>query len=289
MPEPALSRIAVRGFAQPIGHRPKRRRNTRVGFPSEATIVTTLRQPLPYEPVLLAAVADLVSEQGPLLPPRFVVPAGSPIDPEALAQVTGDLPLDHAAFLRMLFKRYKERSCLVGFRLPWHLSALAVDWAPSGKDGIGLILWTRPAPAARSAADARRRPILANGEIENGYRPRLRLQPMGADRASIKFLGRRDPDPAEQIPEGHTKPKPGYRFPGYFLDLAAATYATTGSRPSGLAEAGHLFDLDLSDAATVSGSEPTAELLASVERELADMALLYRAVMQAHRDRLPRR
>jgi hypothetical protein len=285
MPEPLLTRIAVRGHAQPELFRPKRRRSTRAGFPPEALVLTTVRSPCPGEPVQLAAVADLMGDQGPLMPAQFVMPRGSPIDPADLSEMTGADPLDHAGLLRLLYKRpYKERSCLVGMHLPRHLSALAADWAPSGKDGVGLIMWTRPCPERRSAAEKRRRPLLANGEIEDGYRPRIRLHPMGGERARITFQGRGAPDLVDRIPEGSTRPDPKYRFPGYLLDLATATYATTGTMPTGLRDAGGLFGLDLRDAPVGPGSL-SAPLITLVCRELEDTARLYHAILLAHRAR----
>lgn len=250
-------------------------------------MITTLHQPCPGVPVLLAACADLVTEDGPLGEVRFVVPRGSPIDPLSLSEIIGTRPLDHDGLLRLLYKRaYKERCCLAGLNLPRRLSALAADWRPSGTDGIGLVIWTRPCPARRPAAEVRRRPLLADGQIENGYRPRIRIHPMGGERAQISFLGRGDPDRVDRIPEGKTTPDRTYRFPGYLLDLTTATYATTGTTPRGLREAGALFGLDLHDPPVCMSASVSAALIEGVRREIEDTALLYTAVLRAHRARL---
>jgi hypothetical protein len=250
-------------------------------------LLTTLHQTCPGESVMLAACADLMTEEGPLGEVRFVVPRGSPIDPLALAEITGTDPLEHGAVLRLVYKHvYKERCCLAGLPLQRHLSALAAAWRPSGPEGVGLVMWTRRCPARRPAAEVRRRPLLANGEVEDGFRPRIRIHPMGGERAQISFLGRGEPDPVDRIPEGKTKPERTYRFPGYLLDLTTATYAATGTTPRGLRDAGALFGLDLHDPSICTSAIVSSTLIEGIRREIEDTALLYRAVLRAHRARL---
>src|SRR5437016_1158398 len=80
-------------------------------------------------------------------------------------------------------------------------------------------------------------PRLRNGQKENLDRPRIHLQELGGGRARISFLGRLKPDLSDRIPDGGTEPVKGYRFRGYFVDLAGAGYGLSGTEYDSLANA----------------------------------------------------
>jgi hypothetical protein len=120
-------------------------------------------------------------------------------------------------FLKLFYDlAYKARCLVVGFNLAVHLSRLAFSAPPARNffdGGFSLGLWTY---------------IDRNGrERPNGYRPRVCVKYVDRKRALIGFTARNSPDEEDLIPEGSGsgEPRPGYRFPGHFLDVRTLAHA----------------------------------------------------------------
>lgn len=120
-------------------------------------------------------------------------------------------------FLKLFYDlAYKARCLIVGFGLPMHLARIAFDCAPARgffAGGFSLGLW--------SYIDEKGR------ERPNGFRPRVCVKYVDRKRSLISFTARNSPDQEDLIPEGSSsgEPKPGYRFPGHFLDLRTLAFA----------------------------------------------------------------
>lgn len=120
-------------------------------------------------------------------------------------------------FLKLLYELvYKARCLVVGFNLPLHLSRLAFDSAPARgffAGGFSFGLWTYTDKKGR--------------ERPNKFRPRICVKYIDRKRSLIGFTARNSPDQEDLIPEGSRsgEPKPGYRFPGHFLDLRTLGFA----------------------------------------------------------------
>ncbi len=127
--------------------------------------------------------------------------------------------LTRREFLRLFYDlAYKARCLVIGSNLPLHLSRLAFDCAPARgffAGGFSLGLW--------SYTDKRGR------ERPNGFRPRICVKYIDHERSLIAFTARNSPDEEDLIPEGSLsgEPKPGYKFPGHFLDLRTLAFALT--------------------------------------------------------------
>ena len=157
-------------------------------------------------------------------------------------------PISLSAFGERLFRKvYKERLPLVGYSLPAQIARIASDWTDGEAGSFSFILWTRPCPPGRrSRGERERRPKLRNGEIENGDRPRIAINPLDGQRSSIRFHGRGRPDAEDVVPEGESKHKEGskYVFPGHFVDLQRLASALSGKRVTSTAEAYVRFGLE---------------------------------------------
>jgi hypothetical protein len=174
---------------------------------------------------------------------------------------------------------YKQRLPLVGFRLPAQLARIAAGWRTADAGGFSLILGSRPIPAGeRPPAEVRRRPLLQNGEIEDGYFPRLLVKPIEGDRAEIHFAARSSPDPSDQAPDGAAgKPDPTYRYPGRFVDLASlAGVQAGGKRFASINDAWDAFRLP---APIPTPSDPVELVLV----QLQQLAALYLQLLGCHR------
>ena len=129
------------------------------------------------------------------------------------------LLLNRSEFLEKLYSAaFDGRALLVGFNLPFDLARVAT-WAGSARGrfngGFSFALWHY---------------IDSNGEAqEDRYRPRIVVKHVDSKRALKAFTSTRDPDPADQIPEGSEdgKPKNGFGFRGHFLDLRTLAFALT--------------------------------------------------------------
>jgi hypothetical protein len=286
-----LSPIALRAWAPPHGWKPRRAARSRGSWPQAAFLLTTLAAPAPGEPLQYGACAllpSLLPGQGPV-DVRLVCPDDCPPDDLArLARLAArhglPAPLRRAELVRLLYRRcYKQRLPLVGYGLPGRLGQLAAGWRPGDNGAFSLILASRPRPTGqRAASERRRRPALANGELEDGYRPRITVSVLDGQRTSIRFQGRRKPDPPDRAPDGEAgKPRGHYVFPGFFVDLAtSATVHSGGARhPTAQAAAQALgVPGPVDQPATPAGSGPEA-LLA----ELDVLAALYLRLLDCHR------
>jgi hypothetical protein len=122
-------------------------------------------------------------------------------------------------FLQLFYElAYKVRSLVVGFNVPVLLSRLAFASVPARgffAGGFSLVLWTY------RDKEGRERP--------NGFRPRICVKYIDRKRSLIAFTARNSPESEDLIPEGSQsgEPKPGYRFPGHFLDLRTLAFALT--------------------------------------------------------------
>jgi len=129
------------------------------------------------------------------------------------------LLLNRREFLKVFFElAYKARCLVIASNLPFHLSRLAFNSAPARgyfAGGFSLGLWTY-----RDKNDRERL---------NGFRPRICIKYIDNKRAFTGFTARNSPDPEDLIPDGSPcgEPEPGYRFPGYFLDLRTLAFALT--------------------------------------------------------------
>jgi hypothetical protein len=127
--------------------------------------------------------------------------------------------LTRREFLQVFFElAYKARCLVIASNLPFHLSRLAFNAAPARgyfAGGFSLGLWTYRDKNGR--------------ERLNGFRPRICIKYIDNKRAFIGFTARNSPDPEDLIPDGSPsgEPEPGYRFPGYFLDLRTLAFALT--------------------------------------------------------------
>lgn len=134
-------------------------------------------------------------------------------------------------FLKLFYDlAYKSRCLVVGFNLPLHLARLAFNFAPARgffAGGFSFGLWTYTDKKGR--------------ERPNGFRPRICIKYIDRKRSLIGFTSRNSPDQEDLIPEGSLsgEPRPGYRFPGHFLDL----------RTLGFAVANEVFSLESACAA----------------------------------------
>jgi hypothetical protein len=104
----------------------------------------------------------------------------------------------------------------VGFQLHVHLARLAFNTAPARGffgGGFSLGLW--------SYFDKH------GHERTNGFRPRICVRYVDRKRSLIGFTARNSPDQEDLIPEGSEsgEPRPGYRFPGHFVDARTLAFA----------------------------------------------------------------
>ena len=125
--------------------------------------------------------------------------------------------LPRGEFLKLFYDLvYKARCLVVGFNLPVHLARLAFNSPPARgffDGGFSLELW--------SYIDKKGR------ERPNGFRPRICVKYVDRKRALIGFTARNSPDQEDLIPEASKtgEPRPGYRFPGHFLDVRTLAHA----------------------------------------------------------------
>lgn len=211
-----------------------------------------------------------------------------------------DLPADQAAEIRELCaarglpepqtrKQFVQeplyRACfkrelpLVSLFVPVDLGRLAVDWSRANNGGISLTLWTHSKQRRRKKGAARRRPLLANGEVENSTRPRVVVLMLDGQRPLIEFTRAFDPDEADLIAEGSEgEIDLGYRKRGRFHSLAMHAAALTGERIETLADACAAFDLDLP--ASSSGDTLAANLDSALSALETTIALQKRLLVE---------
>jgi hypothetical protein len=288
-----LTALALRTWAHRPGWKPTRKRRTAAAWPRSAFLLTTVACSCAGEPLRFGACAllpALLPGQRPADVRLFLsedCPAGERrLITQAAAARGLPPPLTLRELVRLLFKRcYKQRLPLVGFGLPGQLGRLAAGWQRSRDGGFSLILASRPCPPGRRApGERRRRPLLANGEIEDGDWPRITINPLDGQRAPMRFQGRGRPDPYERAPDGEGgRQKEGYVFPGLFVDLATlASVHAGGERFASAAAATAAF----APAAERPGvGEETEAALAPIEAilsELGHLAGLYLCLLDLH-------
>jgi len=125
--------------------------------------------------------------------------------------------LTRREFLQVFYElAYKARCLVVGFSLPVHLARLSFASSSARgffAGGFSFTLWTYRDKKGR--------------ERPNGFRPRICVKYIDRKRSLIAFTACNSPDPEDLIPEGSQsgEPKPGYRFPGHFLDVRTFAFA----------------------------------------------------------------
>ena len=116
-------------------------------------------------------------------------------------------------FLDDLFRAaYKARCLVVGFNLPFDLSRIGFDVAPSRGEfsgGFSLGLW--------SYVDKKRR------RKRNAFRPRIGIRHIDSKRALIGFTARKSPDSYDLDTDKKTGKARTFR--GNFLDLRTLAFA----------------------------------------------------------------
>jgi hypothetical protein len=239
--------IALRAHAAPKDWQPTAKRRSKAPSPETAFLLLTVPRDAPGEPLHFGVCAVLVSTRPPARPlclRLFYADDATRQERALLARAAKRhglaAPIPRSELLKLLHKYgYQRRAAMVGFQLPVDLGRLAADWSETDDGGFRLILWTKPCPPGRrSKAERRRRPKLQNGEIENGDRPAVAVNPIDGLRTYIAFQGRGRPDPHDLMPEGdggHTDER--YVFPGHFVDLATLATSLTGKRITTLDQA----------------------------------------------------
>jgi hypothetical protein len=257
-------------------------------------LVTTLARLCPGEPLWFGACALLPS----------LLPGQQPVDvrlfyrddaPDAERELLADAaaarglqpPLPRRELVRVLLRRCsKQRLPLVGYGLPPQLGRLAAAWRPARDGGFSVIPVTKPCPPGkRTPAERRRRPLLSNGEIEDGDWPRIALKPLDGQRAAIRFQGRGRPDyPQDRAPDGAGgRPKEGYVFPGFFVDLAMlGSVQAAGKRFPDVAAAAAAFGLPPLQNPGRTGDDPAPQVDAALA-DLDRLAALYLHLLDCHR------
>jgi hypothetical protein len=285
------SPIATRAWAPPSDWKPQRAARRAGSWPEAAFLLTTLTCPQPGEPLRCGACAllpSLLPGQTPVDLRLFCPDECPPDDLARLGQVAARYglppPLRRSELVQLLYRRcYKQRLPLVGYRLPAQLGQLAAGWRTSDTGDWSLIMASRPCPSGqRTAAERRRRPLLANGELEDGYRPRIRINVLDGHRASIRFQGRRKADASDRAPDGEGgKPRDHYVFPGFFVDLSTAASVQCGGtrHPSTLAASEALGLVSRRDPA--ERTTPPNEINGLLE-ELGLLAALYLRLLECH-------
>lgn len=280
--------IAVRAHVEPAGWRVAAPPTVRP-WPRFSLVVTTVARPREGEP-LWFGLWDLIDNDTRRVRSRGVFHAEdlSETEVEELARQCRRLrlppPVTRAGFVEGVLYRcaYKEELPLVGWFLPEDLGRLAVDWSGSRDTpgGISLVLSTWPAPRTPQGSGRRRRPLLANGEIENPHRARIAIRMLDGQRPLISFLRRKDPDPVDLMPEGRGgRIDPRYRKPGRFVTLAKLASALAGKRLPTLAEACGRFGVR--SPVVAAGEDIAAQLSGAVSRQRSLVAL-YRRLLALH-------
>jgi len=288
-----LSPVAVRAWARPVGWKPTRRRRRPGSWPRAAFLLATVARPVPGEPLRFGACALLPSQlpgQRPLDVHLFYPDDCPPAERALLAEVAAARgsppPLSQRELAKLFFRRcYRQRLPLVAFGLPPQLGRLAAGWRAARGGGFSLIFGTRPCPPGRrTPAERRRRPLLPNGEIEDGDRPRVTVRPLDGQRAETRFGGRGRPDPQDRAPDGEAgRPRGGYVYPGHFVDLSTvATVQASGERYPTVAAAAEAFEVRTGDHGAAAGDKADSDLAAGVLAELDDLAALYLRLLDCH-------
>jgi len=140
------------------------------------------------------------------------------------------------------------------------------------RGGFSCILSTHPGKASS------KRPLLTNGEVEDGHFPRIAIRGIDARRALISY---RKPGAGKKDPKtGKPRPSARKHWMGVFVSLTALADALGAETPGDLASACSAFEVDL--------PQPGKGFEAEVER-LRASCRLYRRLLELHRDLCPDR
>ena len=286
--------IAVRGHSEPDGWAPRPpsspRQRSRV-----ALVLQTVPKPVEGEP-LWFGLWELLHLGGPWMGAGRGVFHADDLNEAEIAELAGlcaangwPEPISREEFVDTVFWRaaYRQELPVVGWFLPEDLGRLAVDWTEAGgttADAISLILWTWPKPDKRSRENTRRRPVLANGEVEDPYRPRVVVRMLDGQRPMVSFTRRKDPDPLDLMPEGrdgivdarHVKR-------GRFVTVQMLAFSLNDKRLDTLAVACNAFGLSLPDQVAGGG---LAGRFARAVSEQAALTRLYRHLVEVEHERV---
>lgn len=222
-------------------------------WPQVSLVLHTVAYPRPGEP-LHFGVWRLVHRDGAWMGERAGVFHDDDLPAEEVAELGGlcalrglTEPQTRKEFVDETLYRacFKRELPLVSLFVPIDVGRLAVDWSKADNGGISHTIWTHPKPRRRARGAARRRPVLANGEVENSARPRIVVLMLDGQRPLIAFTRTANPDPADLIAEGSDgKIDPRYTKPGRFHSLAMHASALAGERIETLADACRAFGVD---------------------------------------------
>ena len=199
-------------------------------------------------------------------------------------------PISRKEFVDTVFWRaaYKQELPVVGWFLPEDLGRLAVDWTEAGgtsADAISLILWTWPRPTGRSRANARRRPTLANGEVENQYRPHVVVRMLDGQRPMISFTRRKDADRRDLMPEGRDGVvDPRYVKRGRFVTAQLLAFSLNDKRLDTITAACTTYGLEPPIAALAASGVDGR--FAGAVSEQAALVRLYRHLVEVEHERV---
>ena len=190
--------IAVRAHAEPPGWKPHPA-SPLVPKPTVEMLIHTVPLPEPGERLWFTIFGYLTNNShelhdvGLFLGDNVSSDRAAAIRSEAAA--AGIEVSDRNRFLDRLYRTcYQRRVPLVGWAVHLDLFRIAAHFAIARKGvsrgGYSLIMFTKPdTPTAK-------RPLLTNGEVEDGNRPRIVIRMLDATRGIIRWAtpGRPDPD-----------------------------------------------------------------------------------------------
>ena len=122
--------------------------------------------------------------------------------------------------------------------------------------------------------------MLANGEVENGFRPRIVVNMLDGQRPLIDFTKTEDPDDVDLRPEGgQGVVDPRHHKLGRFLTLAKFASSLSGERLSTLGDGCRAFAIERNAALPDGGLDAS---LVQALGEHAALVCLYRRLMVEH-------
>jgi hypothetical protein len=284
--------IAVRAHAEPDGWAARASSEGRVP-PRVALVLLTVAKPVEGEP-LRFGVWELLHLGGPWLGAGRGVFYADDLDPSGIAELVAlceahgwPAPVPRKEFVDTVLWRsaFKQELPLVGWSLPVDLGRLAVSWSRArgaDADAVSLTVWTQAKLPRREPGTARRRPVLANGEVENQFRPRIEVRVLDGGRAFISFTRTFNPDRIDLIAEGSNGVvDPAYRKQGRFISGQTLASSLNDEPLHTLAEACDSFAVAPPDE-SAAGSHRFLQALA----EHAALVRLYRQLIEVEHERV---
>jgi len=286
--------IALRCHVEPPGWEAKRRRRSKAPWSEMAFLMCTIPVRAAGEALWFGFSALLPSTDPGTRPVSWVIfyREGLPAsDVEALGAFAAAHGMRKPVPLREFLYRfyalaYVKHVPFVGWELAADLSRMAADWSPVTRGfyegGFRLILWTHPPQRGRRWPG--KRPILRNGEVENGDRPGIYVKAIDGRRAFIGFGKRFRPDERDLRPEGEAgKPKKGYGKPGHPVDVGTFAFGLSGTLPDTLGEACRFFEVPFSPVEFPEVDRLTDERVEAAFAETCAIGELYLAELREHR------